>query len=170
VILVDPSSPFTGGAILGDRVRMQEHAGDVEVYMRSVAARGQLGGLATGVDAVARALDLAGFEPIVIETVGVGQSEIEIMHVADTVVVVLQPGWGDAVQASKAGLLEAADVFCVNKSDQPGADRVEADLQQMVAMSPDGAAQRRVIRTCAIDGSGIGELAEAIAAHLGQAL
>jgi LAO/AO transport system kinase len=168
VILIDPSSPFTGGAILGDRVRMQEHAGDVEVFMRSLAARGKLGGLAEGVDSVARALDLAGFDPLVIETVGVGQSEIDVMRLADTVVVVLHPGWGDSVQASKAGLMEAADIFCVNKSDQPGADRVESDLQQMVAMNPPGSKEPRIVLTSALNGNGISDLAEAIAEKLEQ--
>lgn len=125
---MDPSSPVTGGALLGDRIRMQAHAQDEDVFIRSVANRGHLGGLARG---VSRALDVlaeAGFSPLVVETVGVGQSEVEVAGIADVVVVVLHPGWGDEVQAEKAGLLEIADLVFINKSDQGNAERVVRDL------------------------------------------
>lgn len=165
VILIDPSSPFTGGALLGDRVRMQGHSGDSEVFMRSLATRGQLGGLAVGADAVAMALDIAGFDPILIETVGVGQSELDVVKVADTVVVVLHPGWGDAVQAIKAGLMEAGDVFVVNKSDQPGAERMSGEIRQMLSMNPETDWTPRIVITSALKGEGIEELVQAIASH-----
>jgi len=165
VVMIDPSSPFTGGAILGDRVRMQGHSGDSDVFMRSLASRGQLGGLAMGADAVAMAMDIAGFDPLLIETVGVGQSELDVMNVADTVVVVLHPGWGDAVQTNKAGLMEAASIFCVNKSDQPGADLMVGEIQQMLTMSSRGDWIPPVLPTSALEGTGIGELVEAIAGH-----
>lgn len=165
VVMIDPSSPFTGGAILGDRVRMQGHSGDSDVFMRSLATRGRLGGLAMGADAVVMALDIAGFDPLLIETVGVGQSELDVMKVADTVVVVLHPGWGDAVQANKAGLMETASIFCVNKSDQPGADLMVGEVRQMLSMSSGSDWIPPVVLTSALEGTGIAELAEAIAGH-----
>ena len=121
VLAVDPSSPFTGGAILGDRIRMLEHEGDPDVYVRSMASRSHFGGLARATPQAVRVLDRAGFDPVLVETVGVGQSEVAVAATADTTVVVVNPGWGDAVQAAKAGLLEVGDVFVVNKADRPGA-------------------------------------------------
>src|SRR5690348_11022798 len=126
VVAVDPSSPFTGGAILGDRIRMQELAGDPNVFIRSMASRGSLGGLAASTRDVVRALDAGGFDTIIIETVGAGQAEVEIVRAAQTVVVVTAPGMGDDIQAIKAGILEIADVFVVNKADRPGADQTAA--------------------------------------------
>jgi LAO/AO transport system kinase len=165
VILIDPSSPFTGGALLGDRVRMQGHSGDSGVFMRSLATRGQLGGLAMGADAVAMALDIAGFDPLFIETVGVGQSELDVIKIANTVVVVLHPGWGDAVQANKAGLMEAGNVFVVNKADQPGADRIFGEIQEMLSMNSDADWLPPVVMTSALKGDGIADLVGAIAEH-----
>lgn len=165
VIMIDPSSPFTGGALLGDRVRMQGHSDDSSVFMRSLATRGRLGGLADGADAVAVALDVAGFDPLLIETVGVGQSELDVIKVADTVVVVLHPGWGDAVQANKAGLMEAADIFCVNKADLPEAANMVGEIERMLAMSPSRDWTPPLVLTSARDGTGTGELVQAIEAH-----
>lgn len=165
VILVDPSSPFSGGAILGDRVRMQGHSGDTQVFMRSVATRGKLGGLAAGVDAAAIALDVAGFDPLLVETVGVGQSELDVVYVADTVVVVLHPGWGDEVQANKAGLMEVAHIFCVNKADQPDADRLVGEIEHMLSMNQASRWTPPVVLLSARNGTGIADLVEAIARH-----
>lgn len=169
VIAVDPSSPLSGGAILGDRIRMQDHIGDPGVYVRSMAGRGHLGGLSAAVPEVARILDGAGFGTILIETVGVGQSEVEVMHHVGTTVVVVTPGWGDSVQAGKAGLMEIGDVFVVNKADRPGVARARRDLETMVAMGPKRAWRPPVVETVATDGTGLGELwnhLEAHAAHL----
>ena len=135
VLAIDPSSPFTGGAILGDRVRMQDHALDAGVFIRSMATRGHLGGLALATPEAVRALDAVGFEWVLIETVGVGQVEVEVAGAADTTVVVVNPGWGDAVQASKAGLLEIADVFVINKADRPGVQEARRDLEHMLDMA-----------------------------------
>jgi LAO/AO transport system kinase len=132
VLAIDPSSPFTGGAILGDRVRMQDHATDPGVFIRSMATRGHLGGLSLATPEAARLLDAVGKRWTVIETVGVGQVEVEIAGKADTTVVVVNPGWGDSVQANKAGLMEIADVFVINKADRPGADGTRRDLEQML--------------------------------------
>ena len=165
VIAVDPSSPLTGGAILGDRIRMQEHVGDPGVYMRSMAGRGHLGGLSAAVPSVALVLDGAGFGFILIETVGVGQSEVEVMHHVDSTVVVVTPGWGDSVQAAKAGLMEIGDVFVVNKADQPGADRAQRDLETMLAMGPRRAWVPPVVQTMATEGTGLVELWERLQAH-----
>ena len=165
VIAVDPSSPLTGGAILGDRIRMQEHVEDPGVYVRSMAGRGHLGGLSAAVPEVADLLDGAGFGMIVIETVGVGQSEVEIMHHADSTVVVVTPGWGDSVQADKAGLLEIGDVFVVNKADRPGAVRARRDLETMLAMGPRRPWRPPVLETVATDGTGLAGLWESLAAH-----
>ncbi len=134
VLAVDPSSPFTGGALLGDRVRMQEHATDAGVFIRSMATRGHLGGLAAAAPQAVRVLDAAGCDIVLIETVGVGQSEVEVAGLADTTVVLLAPGMGDAIQAAKAGILEIGDVYCVNKADREGADVTARELRTMLAI------------------------------------
>jgi len=135
VLAVDPSSPFSGGALLGDRVRMQGHATDAGVFIRSMASRGQLGGLAAATPMAVRALDAAGFDVILVETVGVGQAEVEIASAADSTVVVMVPGMGDSIQAAKAGVLEIADVLVVNKADRPDTQATVRDLRNMVALS-----------------------------------
>jgi len=174
VLAVDPSSPFSGGAILGDRVRMQDHATDPGVFIRSMATRGHLGGLALATPEAIRLLDALGRRWILIETVGVGQVEVEIAGKADTTVVVVNPGWGDSVQAAKAGLLEVADVFVINKADRSGVDETRRDLQQMLELTAetgpgdgDGDASWRVpiVATVASTGEGVGELWEAITGH-----
>lgn len=165
VLAIDPSSPFSGGAILGDRVRMQDHATDPGVFIRSMASRGALGGLAAATPNAIRVFEAVGTPWVLLETVGVGQVEVEVVTTADTVVVVVNPGWGDAVQAAKAGLLEIADVFCVNKSDRPGADGAARDLEQMLDLAPPGPWRPPVVRTVASAGAGVGELWDAIAAH-----
>jgi LAO/AO transport system kinase len=179
VLAVDPSSPFTGGALLGDRVRMQRHALDEGVYIRSMATRGHLGGLAWATPQAVRVLDAAGCEVVLIETVGVGQAEVEVAGLADTTLVALAPGFGDAVQVAKAGILEVADVFVVNKADRDGAEVVARDLRQMLHLgeaggvrgtpggSPGGSRPWRVpvIKTVAERGDGVDQLTEAIAAH-----
>src|SRR5687768_1359139 len=134
VLAVDPSSPFSGGALLGDRVRMQDHALDRDVYIRSMASRGHLGGLAWSTPQALRVLDAAGCDVVLIETVGVGQSEVEVAGMADTTCVLLAPGMGDAVQAAKAGILEIGDIYVVNKSDRDGADQLRRDLRSMIAL------------------------------------
>jgi GTPase len=167
VLAVDPSSPFSGGALLGDRVRMAEHATDREVFIRSMASRGHLGGLAWSTPLALRVLDAAGCDVVVVETVGVGQSEIEVVALADTTVVLLAPGMGDGVQAAKAGILEIADVLVVNKADREGAARTVRDLEQAVAMAADGQAgwTRPVVPTVAVRGEGVDELVAALDAH-----
>ena len=165
VLAVDPSSPFSGGAILGDRVRMQDHATDPGVFIRSMATRGHLGGLALATPQAVRVLDAAGKPWIVLETVGVGQVEVEVAESADTTVVVVNPGWGDGVQTAKAGLLEIADVFVVNKADRAGADEAVRDLVQMLELSGARDWTPPVVETVATDGRGIEDLAGAIAAH-----
>src|SRR5207245_296045 len=135
VLAIDPSSPFSGGAILGDRVRMQDHATDEGVFIRSMASRGHLGGLALATPEAVRVLDAAGMTWVIVETVGVGQAEVEVARHADTTLVVVNPGWGDAIQAAKAGLLEIADIFVVNKSDRPGADAAAHDLDAMLDLA-----------------------------------
>ena len=137
VLAVDPSSPFTGGAILGDRVRMQEHATDLGVFIRSMATRGHLGGLALATPEAIRLLDAVGYPWILLETVGVGQVEVEVAGRADSTIVVVNPGWGDSVQANKAGLMEVADIFVINKADRPGVHDTRRDLQQMLELSAD---------------------------------
>ncbi|MGH9276577.1 MAG: methylmalonyl Co-A mutase-associated GTPase MeaB [Acidimicrobiales bacterium] len=164
VVAVDPSSPFSGGAILGDRVRMQEHATDPGVYVRSMASRGASGGLARATLGAVRVLDAAGWPLVVIETVGAGQVEVDVAGAADTTVVVVTPGWGDAVQADKAGVLEIADVLAVNKADRPGADEAVRDLEAMLDTSS-SAWRPPVVRTSATTGSGIPELMHAVEAH-----
>lgn len=168
VLAVDPSSPFTGGAILGDRVRMQDHDLDEGVFIRSMATRGHLGGLALAVPEAVRLLDAVGFPWIVVETVGVGQVEVEVAGAADTTVVVVNPGWGDAVQAAKAGLLEIADVFVVNKADRPGADEAERDLRGVLGMAGAGRDPGwtpPIVRTVSTSGEGVAALLAAVREH-----
>jgi len=168
VLAVDPSSPFTGGAILGDRVRMGDHALDEGVFIRSMATRGHLGGLALAAPEAVRVLDAVGYPWVVLETVGVGQVEVEVVGTADTVVVVVNPGWGDSVQANKAGLTEIADIFVVNKADRPGAAEAARDLEAMLDLSPAAAGsdwRPPVLGTVATTGEGVGALADAVAAH-----
>jgi LAO/AO transport system kinase len=165
VLAVDPSSPFTGGAILGDRVRMSDHATDDGVFIRSMATRGHLGGLALATLEAVRALDAAGWPWVVIETVGVGQVEVEVAGAADTTVVVVNPGWGDAVQANKAGLLEIADLFVINKADRPGADETRRDLERMLDLTATNGWRPPVIATVAATGEGADELWAAVADH-----
>jgi LAO/AO transport system kinase len=165
VLAVDPSSPFTGGALLGDRVRMQRHALDRGVYIRSMATRGHLGGLAWATPQAVRVLDAAGCEVILVETVGVGQAEVEVAGLADTTLVVLAPGFGDAVQVAKAGILEVADLFVVNKADKDGAGNVARDLRQMLHLGEARPWQVPVLMTVAERGDGVGELVAQIGAH-----
>jgi LAO/AO transport system kinase len=163
VIAVDPTSPYTGGAILGDRIRMQSHAGDSGIFIRSMATRGFLGGLARATAEVALLLDAAGKRQILIETVGVGQDEIDIVRLADCVVVVLVPGLGDDVQNMKAGLMEIGDIFVLNKSDREGADRLEEQLHAMLSLvMPRDGWHPPVLRTVATENKGVGKLAETI--------
>jgi GTPase len=164
VLAIDPTSPFSGGALLGDRVRMQNHATDAGVFIRSMATRGHLGGLSLATPEAARVLEAAGKDIIIIETVGVGQAEVEITDACDTTIVVLNPGWGDAVQAAKAGLTEIADIFVVNKADRQGTRDAVRELKQMLEMSelswkPD------IVETVATQGSGIDELWKAVEGH-----
>jgi LAO/AO transport system kinase len=167
VLAVDPSSPFTGGAILGDRVRMQEHTTDPGVYIRSMSSRGQLGGLAAATPQAVRVLEGAGCDVVLVETVGVGQAEVEIASLADTTLVLLAPGMGDAIQAVKAGILEIADVFVVNKADRPGADATYRDIQGMLALGDRAPEQWRpqVVRATAVRGEGIEDVVAAIEKH-----
>ncbi len=180
VIAVDPSSPFSGGALLGDRVRMQEHATDPGVFIRSMAARGQLGGLAAATPQAIRVLSGVGFDVVLVETVGVGQSEVEVAAAADTVVLVLAPGMGDGVQAAKAGILEIGDVYVVNKADRDGAEATARELRHMVRLgrqlgTADGTGwERPVLRTVATgadrtDETGVAGLVAALDAHLAWA-
>jgi LAO/AO transport system kinase len=165
VLAIDPTSPFTGGALLGDRLRMQSHATDPEVFIRSMATRGHLGGLALAAPEAVRILDASGAEFILIETVGVGQAEVEVATAADTTLVVVAPGWGDAVQASKAGILEIADVFVVNKADRDGASEAARDLETMLRMGPELEWVPPVIRTSTVNSEGVDELWDAIESH-----
>jgi LAO/AO transport system kinase len=173
VVAVDPTSPFTGGAILGDRIRMMELSGDPNVFIRSMASRGNLGGLAASTRDVVRAMDAAGYNPIMIETVGTGQAEVEVMRTAHTVMVVAAPGMGDDIQAIKAGILEIADIFVVSKADKPGADQTVAELAMLLSLDP----MRRlhdkthpywripVLKTAAIKGQGIPQVVDAMQQH-----
>ena len=168
ILAVDPSSPFSGGALLGDRVRMQDHALDPEVYIRSMASRGHLGGLSWTTPQALRVLDAAGCDVILVETVGVGQSEVEIAGLADTTVVLLAPGMGDGIQAAKAGILEIGDVFVVNKADREGADATVRDIRHMISLgdrTEPGLWRPPVLKTVAAAGDGIDEVVEAIAKH-----
>jgi LAO/AO transport system kinase len=165
VLAIDPTSPFSGGAILGDRARMQRHATDPTVFIRSMATRGHLGGLALAVPDALRVLGAAGFPLAVVETVGVGQVEVEVASASDTTVVVVTPGWGDSLQAAKAGLLEVADLFVVNKADRPGATEAARDLRQMLALGTRSSWMPPIVETVATTGEGVEELWAAIAAH-----
>ena len=168
ILAVDPSSPFSGGALLGDRVRMQDHALDPDVYIRSMASRGHLGGLSWTTPQALRVLDAAGCEVILVETVGVGQSEVEVAGLADTTIVLLAPGMGDGIQAAKAGILEIGDVFVVNKADRDGADATVRDIRHMISLgdrTEPGLWRPPVIKTVAQQGQGIDEVVEAIEKH-----
>jgi LAO/AO transport system kinase len=167
VLAVDPSSPFTGGALLGDRVRMQRHAADSGVFIRSMASRGHLGGLSWATPHALRVLDAAGFAVVLVETVGVGQAEVDIARHADTTVVLCAPGMGDGVQAAKAGVLEIADVFAVNKADRDGAHATVRELRQMVGQADRAEGEWRppIVSTVAADGTGVAELLDRIDAH-----
>jgi LAO/AO transport system kinase len=162
VLAVDPSSPFTKGAILGDRIRYTEHFTDPGVFIRSVGTRGSVGGLSASAFLMVRAFDLAGFDIVLLETVGVGQTELEIMHVADSVAVTLVPESGDSIQGMKAGLLEIADLFIVNKADRPGADGFIRELEAALHLDPHG--QTPIVKTAAVNGLGLDELTERILA------
>jgi LAO/AO transport system kinase len=167
VLAVDPSSPVTGGALLGDRIRMQEHALDEGVFIRSMSSRGQLGGLSSATQAAAKVLDAVGFDVIIVETVGVGQSEVDVVNAVDTVVLVLAPGAGDGVQAAKAGILEIADVYVVNKADRDGAEGVVRELRSMIGL---GSASSKswtpeIVTTVATTGQGLPDLVTAITKH-----
>lgn len=173
VVAVDPTSPFSGGALLGDRIRMMELAGDPNVFIRSMASRGSMGGLAASTRDVVRAMDAAGYDPVIIETVGTGQAEVEVMRAAQTVLVVSAPGMGDEVQAIKAGILEIADIFVVSKADKPGADQTAAELAMLLSLDP----QRRlhdkskpywripVVKTAAIKDQGVAQLVDGTEKH-----
>lgn len=167
VLAIDPSSPFSGGALLGDRVRMGDHALDREVFIRSMGARGHLGGLAWSTPHAVRVLDAAGCDVVIVETVGVGQSEVEVAGLADTTLVLLAPGMGDGIQAAKAGILEIGDVYAVNKSDREGADRTRRELRTMLGMGErrDGAWRPPVLQTVASTGEGIDRLLEELDRH-----
>ena len=164
VVAVDPTSPFSGGAVLGDRVRMQTHAGDLGVFVRSMATRGQLGGLARATSDAAVILDAAGFDVIIIETVGVGQAEIEVSRTADMSLVVTMPGSGDGVQTLKAGVMEIADLFVVNKADHAGADRAVTEIETMLGLTEYGPDSWRppVLQTCATDGRGVDDVLKTV--------
>ena len=166
IIAVDPTSPYTGGAILGDRIRMQDHFSDPGIYIRSMATRGALGGLARTTADVATVMDASGRDLIMIETVGVGQDEVDIVRLADITVVILVPGMGDDVQSIKAGIMEIADIFVINKSDREGAERVEREIRalQSLAIRSDHWTPP-IVKTVASDGTGIGELVAAIAEY-----
>src|SRR5689334_19840833 len=167
VLAVDPSSPFSGGALLGDRVRMQDHATDPGVYIRSMASRGHLGGLSWTTPQAMRVLDAAGCDVVVVETVGVGQSEVEIAALADTSVVLMAPGLGDGIQAAKAGILEIGDVFVVNKADRDGAEQVRRELRSMVALGerPEGGWKPPIVLTVAQSGRGLDEVVAELDRH-----
>jgi GTPase len=167
ILAVDPSSPFSGGALLGDRIRMGEHAVDPDVFIRSMASRGHLGGLAWSTPQALRVLDAAGFDVVIVETVGVGQSEVEIVALADTTLVLLAPGMGDGVQAAKAGILEIGDVYVVNKADRDGADRLRRELRGMLALAerPADGWTAPIVATVASLGTGVDELMARVEGH-----
>ena len=167
VLAIDPSSPFSGGALLGDRVRMGDHALDRDVYIRSMGARGHLGGLAWSTPQAVRVLEAAGCDVVVVETVGVGQSEVEVAGLADTTLVLLAPGMGDGIQAAKAGILEVGDLYAVNKADRDGADRTRRELRTMLTMGerPEGVWRPPVVKTVATTGEGVDELLGEIDRH-----
>lgn len=167
VLAVDPSSPFSGGALLGDRIRMQDHALDPEVYIRSMASRGHLGGLSWAAPQALRVLDAAGCDVILVETVGVGQSEVEIASMADTTLVLLAPGMGDGIQAAKAGILEIGDLYVINKADRDGADTVRRELRGMLGLAQraEGAWTPEILKTVAMTGEGVDDVVTAIGKH-----
>ncbi len=173
VIAVDPTSPFTGGALLGDRIRMMELSGDPNIFIRSMASRGNLGGLAASTRDVVRAMDAAGYNPIIIETVGTGQAEVEVMRTAQTVMVVAAPGMGDDIQAIKAGILEIADIFVVSKADKPGADQTVAELAMLLSLDPARRTHDKsqpywripVLKTSALKDQGIPQVVDAMQQH-----
>jgi LAO/AO transport system kinase len=166
IIAVDPTSPYTGGAILGDRIRMQAHHADAGIYIRSMATRGFLGGLARATNDVATVLDASGKDVVMVETVGVGQDEIDIVRLADVTIVILVPGMGDDVQTIKAGIMEIADIFVINKSDREGAERVEREIRLMQTLAGKKESWRApVVKTIAIEGKGVTELAAEIAKY-----
>ncbi len=165
IIAVDPTSPFSGGALLADRVRMQAHATDPGVFVRSMATRGHLGGLAPATGDVVRILDALGCDTILIETVGAGQGEVDVVSAADTVTVVTVPGLGDAVQTLKAGIMEIGDLFVVNKADRPDAERTVTEIGAMLRLAPPGGWQPPVLKTVALRGEGVGEVLAAIRGH-----
>ena len=165
MLAIDPTSPLSGGALLGDRLRMQAHATDPGVFIRSMATRGHLGGMALAAPEAIRVLDAAGHDLVIVETVGVGQAEVDVAAATDTTVVVVSPGWGDAVQVAKAGILEIADVFVVNKADREGSEVAVRDLQQMLRMGPELPWTPPVVPTTATEGSGIDELWAALELH-----
>lgn len=168
IIAVDPTSPFSGGAILGDRIRMQQHAVDKGVFIRSMGTRGSLGGLARTTKEAVKLVDAFGFDWVIIETVGVGQAELDVMHVADTTLVVVTPGAGDSIQTIKAGIMEIADIFVVNKCDLPGADRVVAEISQMLDLQKEHPEWRPpVVKVSTLDNRGVDELIEDVTKHLG---
>ena len=171
VLAIDPSSPFSGGALLGDRIRMSEHATDPGVFIRSMASRGHLGGLAWTTPQALRVLDASGFDVVLVETVGVGQNEVEVAGAADTVVVLLAPGMGDSVQAAKAGILEVGDLYVVNKADRDGASALRQDLRTMLSLveRPEGAWRPPVLLTTAPGGEGIDDMVAALDEHLAWA-
>lgn len=167
VLAVDPSSPVTGGALLGDRIRMQEHALDEGVFIRSMSSRGQLGGLSSATQAASRILDAVGFDVVIVETVGVGQSEVDVVNAVDTVILVLAPGAGDGVQAAKAGILEIADIYVVNKADRDGAEGVVRELRSMIGLGASSTSSwtPTILTTTATTGQGLPELVAAVTAH-----
>lgn len=165
VLAIDPTSPFTGGALLGDRLRMQEHATDPQVFIRSMATRGHLGGLALAAPEAIRILDAAGRDLVIVETVGVGQVELDIATAADTTLVVLNPGWGDSIQVAKAGILEIADIYVINKADRDGTGKAVRDLETMLAMGPKRPWTPPVLPTTATEGDGIDALWDAMQGH-----
>ncbi len=165
VLCIDPSSPFTGGAILGDRIRMQGHATNEHVFIRSMATRGHLGGLSLAVPDAVRVLGAANFRLALVETVGVGQMEVEIASAADTTIVVVNPGWGDAMQANKAGLLEVADLFVINKADRAGVRETRRDLEQMLDLGGEHEWRPQILETVATTSGGVIELWDAVVAH-----
>jgi LAO/AO transport system kinase len=165
VLAIDPTSPFSGGALLGDRLRMQAHATDPQVFIRSMATRGHLGGMALAAPEALRVLDASGKDLIIVETVGVGQAEVEVATATDTTLVIVAPGWGDYVQVAKAGILEIADVFVVNKSDRDGAEEAVRDLRNMLRMGPKTEWVAPIAKTSAVSGQGIDELWDAIDQH-----
>jgi LAO/AO transport system kinase len=165
IVAVDPSSPFTKGAILGDRIRMQDLALDPGVYVRSMAGRGALGGLAPSISDVVAVMDAFGFDVVIIETIGAGQDEVEIAGTAMTTILVNNPGTGDDIQALKAGIIEIADILVVNKADHPGADVLVSQLQALLSLAPAGQRRPPILKTTAIKGEGLGPLADAIAEH-----